>query len=84
MHRKRNFITNLFAKKSLSVDGISASDWLTIHNGIVREFNKAKSRQRSADQKPSDYMRGLQYALQLLDQCRPYKLTCESGDVDAE
>lgn len=56
------------------VVGITESEWIKVHNTIVREREAAKQRQRSADAKPSDFMRGLDFALSILDRFRPHTI----------
>lgn len=53
-----------------AVSGITSSDWLTIYNTILREYNAtAKDHKR-----PTEYMKGLQFALSTLDSIRPYNV----------
>lgn len=54
--------------------GITESDWVKIYNAITCERNAAKLRQRRNDGKPSDYMRGLDAAKNILDSIRPYNI----------
>ena len=54
-----------------AISGITSSDWLTIYNTIPREYNAtAKDHKR-----PTEYMKGLQFALSTLDSIRPYNGT---------
>ena len=57
------------------VVGITESEWIKVYNAIVCEREAAKQRQRSADAKPSDFMRGLDYAMSILDSYRPHTIT---------
>lgn len=57
------------------VVGITESDWVKTYNALVCEYNAAKLRQRRSDGKPSDYMRGLDFARKTLDSIRPYNIS---------
>lgn len=58
-----------------AVSGITSSDWLTIYNTILREYNAtAKDHKR-----PTEYMKGLQFALSTLDSIRPYNVMGADG-----
>ena len=58
-----------------AVSGITSSDWLTIYNTILREYNAtAKDHKR-----PTEYMKGLQFALSTLDSIRPYNVMGAEG-----
>ena len=58
-----------------AASGITSSDWLTIYNTILREYNAtAKDHKR-----PTEYMKGLQFALSTLDSIRPYNVMDAEG-----
>lgn len=69
---------SLFKRQSKilqAVSGITSSDWLTIYNTILREYNAtAKDHKR-----PTEYMKGLQFALSTLDSIRPYNVMGADG-----
>lgn len=54
------------------VVGITTEEWATVYTAIEHERDVAKQRQRRADGKPSDFMRGLNYALSILDKYHPH------------
>lgn len=68
----------LFKRKTTeirAISGITASDWITIYNTILREYNAtAKDHKR-----PTEYMKGLQFALSTLDSIRPYNVMGAEG-----
>lgn len=65
---------NTAPAEKVSVPGITESDWIKIYNTLVREYNEAKSRQKSSDAKPSNYMRGLTFAMKAMETIRPYNI----------
>ena len=60
-----------FKQKRTSVSGISTSDWMSIYNKILREYNAEKEKHK----KPTEYMRGLMFGLEALDAIRPYDIS---------
>lgn len=65
---------NIFRRKKASTSGITTSDWMTVYNTIHREYTEtAKSHK-----KPTEYMRGLAFALEVVDSIRPYDITKEA------
>ena len=58
-----------------TVSGITSSDWLTIYNTILREYNATAKDHKQ----PTEYMKGLQFALSILDSIRPYNIMSAGG-----
>ena len=53
-----------------ATSGITTSDWMTVYNKIKREYNATAE----AHKRPTEYMRGLAFALDILDSIRPYNI----------
>lgn len=54
------------------VYGITTGEYCKICSDIEEELNTASSRQRTGTKEPSAYMKGLQFALNLLKAVKPH------------
>lgn len=59
-------------KVSKPVVGLTAIEWADARSHMADKYNDAKKRQRSANAKPSDFMRGLEYAMNIMDSYAPH------------
>lgn len=62
------------APKPKHTTGITAAEWSTIHDGINGEYDAAKARQKNPDNGPSQYMRGLDFALAIVEANMPHTM----------
>lgn len=69
----KNIFRHLTHKKA-STSGITTSDWMTVYNTIHREYVATEA----AHKRPTEYMRGLAFALEVIDSIRPYDITKEA------
>lgn len=60
------------------VEGITYNEWVNIYNVISHEYEMARMRQFSKDAKPSAYMRGLAFALKVMNKFKPHDLGVEA------
>ena len=72
-------LANLFKKKNSTqahteIVGISAAEYECIHDALEREYEEARDRQKEGTVKPSRYMEGIMYALDLLEAHHPHTL----------
>lgn len=63
------------AEEPVEIVGITHNEFDCIYNGIRKEYLEAKSRQKSPEAKPNDYMRGLNFALDIMRAHMPHSLT---------
>ena len=47
--------------------GVTDAEYVKLHAAIVEEFEAAKSRQKNPDGAPTQYMRGLQFAMAAIE-----------------
>ena len=57
-----------------AVSGITSSDWLTIYNRLMAEYNEVGAKHK----RPTEYMRGIVFAIEVLDSIRPYNIVKEN------
>lgn len=57
--------------------GITASEYLCIHQSIESAYKTAAKRQKPGAKEPSAYMKGLQTALDLLHAYAPHEMEVE-------
>lgn len=62
------------APKPKHAMGITTGEWSAIHDSINGEYDAAKARQKKPDGAPSAYMRGLSFALNILEANMPHTL----------
>ncbi len=56
------------------VVGITADEFNKIYNALDNEWNEAAKRQKKGATEPSRYMKGLEFALDLLESIKPHNL----------
>lgn len=54
-----------------TIRGITELDWLHIHTIIRTEYENTAAQHK----KPTEYMRGLAFALKVLEACTPHDIT---------
>lgn len=52
--------------------GIYCSEWAAIRAAVIAERAEAKSRQKNPDGAPSQYMRGLDFAIKAIEAVAPH------------
>jgi len=71
-------LRKLFKKKEIPTDGvivgITDAEYLRIHDKLSAELEAAKARQKPTSEKPSGYMRGLEFAIYTLETIKPHVL----------
>lgn len=70
MHFTRLFRSKAKGGISRKISGITTSDWITLYNTIKREYENTAEKHK----KPTEYMRGLAFALKVLDDIKPYTI----------
>ena len=56
------------------VTGVTEEEYNNVYSALEAEYTAAASRQRAGTMEPSKYMKGLQYALDLLESIEPHKM----------
>ena len=74
LFRRKDACAVLVSNEKTVVQGVSWSEYNQMRNELKDLYQQGKSRQKSADAKPSAYMMGIQDALDILDKYPPHEL----------
>lgn len=56
-----------------TIRGIKAEDWINVYATITREYKDTALKHK----KPTEYMRGLAFAIKVLESVKPYEIPVE-------
>lgn len=56
-----------------AIRGITDTEWLSIYEAIFAEYNVTSAKHK----KPTEYMRGLTFALKAMEAVKPHNITTE-------